>query len=105
MSKKRPTLAVFWGDTRTLLSKRERDSVLGLASLESITPSEVLLRDRKTDRLIVITSKDEPDLFCALCKTDEIKRKYGGTCTGIARCLLDDDLKDHLWDGKVKKKG
>jgi hypothetical protein len=84
---KKPTLAIFWGDTRELLSKRERDEVLASAVPESITPEEILLRDHRTQRLIIITSVDEGHLFCSLCSNDEVRRSLGKTCPEFATCL------------------
>lgn len=88
MSREKPTLAVFWGDTRELLSRQERMSLLSEAVLESITPAEVLLRDRSSGRIIVVTSVSEKNLFCSLCKTDVVRRKYGKSCPGFAKCLV-----------------
>jgi len=105
VSKRRPELAVFWGDTRTLLSYRERKEILPRARLESITPDEVLVRDYPSQRLIVITSRNEPNLFCALCKTDAIRKMYGATCTGIAHCLVEKDDKDPLGEPEPVKNG
>jgi hypothetical protein len=87
MAKKKPTLAIFWGDTRELLTKQERADVLAYAVLESITPEEILLRDRKSSRLILITSVDEKRLFCSLCKNEVVRSRYGKTCPSFAKCL------------------
>lgn len=86
-NKKKPTLAIFWGDTRELLSKRERDDILFSAIPESITPEEILLRDRKSQRLIIITSVEEGRLFCSLCENSEVRRSLGKTCPDFATCL------------------
>jgi hypothetical protein len=88
MSKKAPVLAVFWGDTRELLTKTERVRILQDAILESITPSDVLLRDRISLRLVVITSTAEKKLFCSLCKNDDIRSELGKTCPQFAECTL-----------------
>src|SRR5512144_2787327 len=87
MTDKTPKLAVFWGDNRTLLSHKERRKLLQNAILESITPSEVLLRERTSGRLIVVTSSDEKGLFCALCKSDLVREHYGKECPLFAQCL------------------
>jgi hypothetical protein len=88
MSKLPPTLAVFWSDTRELLTRHERRDILQEAILESITPSEVLLRDSKSNRMVVVTSKDEKGLFCSLCKSDLVRQRYGANCPGFAKCAL-----------------
>jgi len=85
---KKPTLAILWGDTRELLSHDERVNALAGAVLESITPDEILLRDRISNRLIVITSVDEARLFCTLCKNEVVRHRYGRTCPSFAKCLL-----------------
>ncbi len=104
--KKQPKLAVFWGDTRELLSKRERDALLSVAILESITPNEVLLRDRESQRLIVVTSVEEGRLFCTLCKTDAVRERYGRTCPQFAKCLLNGEHQEDSADPHaVKKEG
>jgi hypothetical protein len=88
MTERKPTLAVFWGDTRELLSEFEKKGLLQDATLESISPDEVLVRDVKSMRPIVITSTDEPNLFCTLCKDEKIRRLYGKACTDFAVCGL-----------------
>jgi hypothetical protein len=87
MSTKKPSLAVFWADTRVLLTYNERNELLRGALLESLTPMEVLLRDSKTGRLIAVTSTDESNLFCALCKNDVVRTRLGRTCPKFATCL------------------
>lgn len=98
---KKPDLAVFWGDTRRLLTKRERTAVLQDAVLESLNQSEVLLRDRSSNRLIVVTSavKDQV-LYCSLCEDDLIHTRYGQPCPGFAQCLLG---KRHLGDTEPER--
>jgi hypothetical protein len=88
MTERKPTLAVFWGDTRELLSDNEKREILQDATLESITPDEVLVRDVKSMRPVVITSTDEPNLFCTLCKTEKIRQLYGKACASFARCAF-----------------
>jgi hypothetical protein len=85
----KPELAVFWGDTRQLLTREERRDLLNLASLESLTPSEVLLREPKSNRLIVVTSVKDQVLYCSLCKNELMRKRYGQSCPGFARCCLD----------------
>lgn len=84
----RPELAVFWGDTRKLMTKRERTAVLQGAILESLTPNEVLLRDPASKRLIVVTAVKDQELYCALCRDDLVRRNYGETCPGFAKCVV-----------------
>jgi hypothetical protein len=81
-------LAVFWGDTRTLLSEDEKKDALAHATLESISGDEILLRDVATNRLIVITEKNQKNLFCDLCKNELIRERYGKTCPDFAKCAL-----------------
>ena len=88
MAKKAPELAVFWGDSRELLSKNERQRILQDAILESITPNEVLLRDRSSRRLVVVTSTNEENLFCSLCKSETVRKELGKTCPEFAKCAL-----------------
>jgi hypothetical protein len=83
-----PKLAVFWGDTRTLLTRQERKTILASAKLEDITPEEVLLRDTKSGRTIVVTSTDEKNLFCSLCASDRVHREFGKKCPKFARCAI-----------------
>lgn len=85
---KRAKLAVFWGDTRTLLSMSEKKEALATATLESISNDEILLRDVKSGRLIVITDKNQKNLFCALCKSELVHERYGQTCPDFAECAL-----------------
>ena len=88
----KPTLAAFWGDTRKLLSYAERKDVLPSARLESMTPTEILLRDLKSNRLIVITSVGEADIFCDVCDKDKTHHTYGRTCPHFAQCVADAPL-------------
>jgi hypothetical protein len=83
-------LAVFWGDTHQLLTPTERRELLHTANLESLSKHEVLLREPKTKRLIVVTSaKKEQVLFCSLCKNELVRKRYGQSCPGFARCCLE----------------
>jgi len=86
MKKEAPTLAVFWADSRELLSKKERREFLPQAVLESITPNEVLLRDKSTGRLVVVTSIDEKNLFCSLCQSELVREEFGRECPRFAKC-------------------
>jgi hypothetical protein len=79
------SLAVFWADTRTLLSARERLAVMSRAVIESITPAELLMRTH-TGRLVAVTAATEKSLWCDLCAEDSIRAKYGGTCPSFAKC-------------------
>jgi hypothetical protein len=78
-------LAVFWADTRELLTWQERKAVMSKATIESITPSEMLLRT-SVGRLVAVTTTDEEDLYCSFCYHDGIRAKFGGTCPDFARC-------------------
>lgn len=88
----KPTLAAYWGDNRKILSHYERVNILADAKLESMTPTEVLLRDLKSNRLIVITSVHEADIFCDVCDKDRVHHTYGRTCPHFARCVADHPL-------------
>jgi hypothetical protein len=85
---KRDKLAVFWGDTRILLSEQEKKDILASAILESVSNDEILLRDTGSKRLIVVTDRHQKNLFCALCKTEVVKERYGRTCPDFAKCIL-----------------
>ena len=83
-------LSVFWGDTRQLLTEEERRELLHSASLESISKDEILLRERKTKRLIVVTGATKSQVvYCSLCKNELIRKRYGQSCPGFARCCLE----------------
>jgi hypothetical protein len=83
-------LAVFWGDSRQLLTLVERRDLLNNASLESIANDEILLREPISKRLIVVTSaKKDQVLYCSLCKNELIRKRYGQSCPGFARCCLE----------------
>lgn len=89
MEPRKPTLAVFWGDTRKLLSYKERLSVLPDIRLESMTPNEILLRDTRTMRPVVVTSVEEDGLSCDLCDQDVKggRHTFGNVCPRFAECL------------------
>lgn len=92
MKNEKPTLAAFWGDTRKLLSYGERQSVLATAKLESMTPTEILLRDMQSNRLIVVTSVTEADIFCDVCDKDTTRHTFGRACPHFAQCIADHPL-------------
>jgi hypothetical protein len=87
-----PTMAAFWGDTRKLLSHAERTAILPTAKMESLTPTEILLRDTISQRLVVITSIEEGDIFCDLCDQDRTRRTYGKSCPRFAYCIANHPL-------------
>ena len=105
----KPTLAAYWGDTRKILTHHERATVLPRVVLESITPTEVLGRDQKTNRLIVITSVDVGEIFCDVCDKDTSRHTYHQTCPHFATCVADNPLDPAPGNGlsikDIKKNG
>lgn len=71
---KRPTLVIYWGDTRELLDHFERLTLLGGEyALVDVTPLEVLLQSLKTGRKVVIrgiTDDALPDSVAELYELD-----------------------------------
>jgi hypothetical protein len=51
---KRPTLVIYWADTRKLLTYMERVLLHQSAAVISVTPLEVLLQDLKSGRKVVV---------------------------------------------------
>lgn len=51
---KRPTLVIYWADTRRLLSHRERRDLEFGGTIVSVTPNEVLLENPLTGRKVVV---------------------------------------------------
>lgn len=84
--KEMPVLSAFWADTRELLSRKESRDILQNATLESLTPAEVLLRDQTSGRLIVIAGVNEKNLTCSLCR-EEDQRAKGVVCPFFATCF------------------
>ncbi len=56
MKKAIPTLAIYWADTRTLLTYAERNALRDGEVIVDLTPAEVLILFG--DRLVVIAGKD-----------------------------------------------
>ncbi len=84
-----PALVVFWGDTKELLDRTERRSVIHTAVLEDITPSEVLLREVYTQRVIVVQRNgDVEGLKCSLCKDEHTRKRYAKECEEQEKCAL-----------------
>lgn len=79
---------IFWGDTRELLTPTERKRVSS-AALESLTPEEVLLRDAKSGRLIVVAVRAPKNLYCAFCRNELVRHRYGKKCPKFAKCALE----------------
>jgi hypothetical protein len=89
----KPTLAAYWADTRTILSYSERMTVLPNVHFESITPTEVLAREVKTNRLIIISSVEEDEIFCDVCDKERTARHtYNRVCPRFASCIADNPL-------------
>lgn len=61
---KRPTLIIYWADSRQLLTYMEKLLLHQSAAVVSVTPREVLLQDLKSGRKVVvrgITDEHLPD--------------------------------------------
>lgn len=54
MEQKIPNLVIYWADTRELLTYAERMAVIGGATLVDLTPLEILVMPRFTERVVVI---------------------------------------------------
>jgi hypothetical protein len=92
MSNLKPkTFAVYWADTKQLLTKEERRAVLQVAILEALSPDEVLLRDPDNGKLIVVRNTDGvKGLFCSLCRSNLSHERYGRSCPEFATCVYKD---------------
>lgn len=57
---KRPTLIIYWADTRRPLTHREMNKIIGSTYIIDITPEEVLLLETETGRKVVIRGSHDP---------------------------------------------
>ena len=102
MSDRTPSLVIYWGDTRQILSNEERAELFHHATLEALDFDEVLIRDLKSRRLAVIAGLGTPNIYCSLCLVEKPEEHFGGECLRLGKCVLtgeDSRLKER------KKKG
>jgi hypothetical protein len=57
---KKPTVVIYWTDSRALLSYQEKRDLEFYGSVIAVTPQEVLLEDAKTGRKVAIRGTTDP---------------------------------------------
>jgi hypothetical protein len=83
-----PTLVIYWGDTREVLSNNDRADLFHHSNVESVDFNEVLLRHWPTGRLVVVRGLGEKGLHCSLCSTELVEDHFGGECIRLGKCVL-----------------
>jgi hypothetical protein len=88
MTNKAPTLVIFWGDTREILSNDERAELFHHTTVESVDFTEILLRHTPTQRLVVVQGLGIKGLHCSLCEVETPAEHFGGECIRLGKCVL-----------------